>query len=72
MRNETEARIKDFLGDADTLTVMGLPVLTWKTGKGRTTIDAERLRKDKPDIAAEYTKTGAPVRTFRPKNAKDE
>jgi putative phage-type endonuclease len=71
-RDDIEARIKDFLGDADTLTVMGVPVLTWKTGKGRTTIDAERLRKDKPDIAAEYTKTGAPVRTFRPKNAKDE
>jgi hypothetical protein len=51
---------------------MGVPVLTWKLQKGRTTIDAAKLRADKPDIAAQYEKTGAPPRVFRLKNSKDE
>jgi len=70
-KDAIEAQVKDFMGEADTLTVYGVPVLTWKTGKARTMIDAERLRAEMPDIASRYEKTGAQPRTFRLKTSKD-
>lgn len=49
-----EDEIKMFMGDADTLTVGLDAVCTWKTSKGRVTLDTKALRKDHPDICEEY------------------
>lgn len=40
-------------------------VATWGPKKGATTIDGARLRKELPEIAAQYTKVGAVSRSFR-------
>ncbi len=39
-------------------------VVSWKPVKGRTTIDAKRLKKDLPDIFEKYAKTSAASRRF--------
>jgi len=40
-------------------------IATWAPSKERETIDAKRLRAERPEIAAEYTKVGEPGRAFR-------
>lgn len=39
--------------------------ITWKTQKGRTSIDSKRLKADHPDIFDAYSKVGKPIRVFR-------
>lgn len=39
--------------------------ITWKTQKGRTTLDTKKLKADMPEIYEKYTKIGKPVRVFR-------
>lgn len=60
--------LKEFMGDYETA-VYGTEEnggrITWKMQKGRTTIDAKRLKMEQPDIYAEYSKQGSPVRVFR-------
>jgi putative phage-type endonuclease len=57
--------------DATSLTYEGQPLFTWKTRKGSTRLDANALREAHPDIAAEFTKTGEPSRTFIRKTIKE-
>ena len=42
----------------------GNPLVTWKHRKGAERIDAKALREAMPDVAAAYTVTGEPTRTF--------
>ena len=63
--------IANYMEDADTLTYEGRRVLTYKTQAGRASFDAKRFKADHPDLAATYTKQGAPfkvMRTIKEKN----
>lgn len=65
--------IANYMEDADTLTHEGRRVLTYKTQAGRSSFDAKQLKADHPDLAAAYTKQGAPfkvMRTVKPKEKK--
>lgn len=65
--------IANYMEDADTLTHEGRRVLTYKTQAGRSSFDAKQLKADHPDLAAAYTKQGAPfkvMRTIKPKEKK--
>lgn len=62
---QLEDEIKMYMGAADTLTVGFDTVCTWKTNKGRVTLDAKALKEDHPDICKAYERAGAPTRTFR-------
>lgn len=61
---ELEDKIKAFMGDRETLTVGGETAATWKNSKPRQTLDAAALRKEMPDVAARFTREGAPSRRF--------
>lgn len=58
---ELEHRIQDRIGDAYGIR----QVATWMPRRGRTGIDADRLRRELPEVAAKYTTTGEAGRTFR-------
>ncbi len=60
-----EDEIKIYMGAADTLTVGLDPVCTWKTSKGRVTLDSKAIQKDLPDIYKKYERLCAPSRVFR-------
>ena len=60
-----EVAIKSFMAENDTLTdENGVPLITWKTQKGSSRIDAKTLRDNEPQIAAAYTIIGDPLRKF--------
>ena len=61
-----KARLIISMGDnGDTLiTPEGVPLVTYKLGKGRDTLDAKSLQKEQPDIYFKYLKTGEPSRRF--------
>ena len=67
--------IGGFMLDAkvDTLTANGRKLLTYKKQKGRESFDTARLKTERPDLVAEYTKQGADfmvMRTVKPKETK--
>lgn len=55
--------VRAALGDHDTGTVAGVPVVKWGLSV-RSGLDTKRLKLERPDIAAEYMKD-SPVRTLR-------
>lgn len=57
--------IGNWMGDADTITVDGKNALTFRYQKGRTGLDAAALKRDHPDLVAEYTTQGSPFRVMR-------
>ncbi len=58
-----EVIIKAFMGEYEVLVDEGMtPLVTWKQQKGATRIDSDRLKSEQPVIAAEYSKTGEPIR----------
>lgn len=52
-------------GAAEVVKLSNGQKLSYKAQDGRSSIDVDRLRKDHPQIAAEYTKKGASFRTLR-------
>jgi len=64
-----ENKIKAFMGDheealfQDSGTEIGR--ITWKPQPGRTSIDAKRLKAERPEIYEAYKKQGKPFRVFR-------
>lgn len=52
-------------GAAEVVKLSNGQKLSYKAQDGRASIDVDRLRKDHPQIAAEYTKKGASFRTLR-------
>ncbi len=59
-----ETRIKAHMGCAERLVFGDTVLATWKTYKGRTTIDAKALASAHPKIAQLYSKTTATTRRF--------
>jgi putative phage-type endonuclease len=57
--------IAQYMQDADTLTHQGRRILTWKTQKGRQSLDRQQLELDHPDLVAAYTRQGAPFKVMR-------
>ena len=62
--------IKTAMRDRTEAVIDGEVVATWRASKPRTSFDRKALAADHPDIAAAYTRTGDPVRTFLLKEAK--
>jgi putative phage-type endonuclease len=57
--------IKNFMGSAEFLVnANGLPLATWKQQAGAKRINADKLRKSYPDVAADVTEQGEPQRRF--------
>lgn len=52
------------LGDNE-VGLAGEHKVIWQSQKGRTTIDSKRLKAEKPDIFAQYAKTGKGIRVFK-------
>lgn len=63
--------IANYMQDADTLVHQGRKVLTYKTQKGRESLDTAALRRDHPDIIADYTRVGSPFRVMRTAKSKE-
>jgi len=59
-----QAIIMKHMGDADTLTIGGRDVLTWRETKPRETLDSKALKEKHPTIYAAFTKAGNPSRRF--------
>lgn len=59
-----EAKIKEYMQTNDVLKCGSEILATWKTAKGATKIDADRLRAEQPDLAKQYSKTFPGVRKF--------
>jgi len=67
--------IGEFMLDAkvDTFTQQGRKLLTYKKQKGRASFDAAALKKERPELVAEYTKQGADflvMRTYKQEEKK--
>lgn len=58
-------QLERFLGDAETATVDGKPVITWRWSRPTARVDVKALREEEPDIADAFTVLGNPVRSFR-------
>ena len=54
---EEQLAIQMFMGEAGTLTVRGIPALTWKAGASNH-LDTARLKADMPGLYDEYMKKG--------------
>ena len=63
-KEQYKQKIMEAMGNFEAATIFGNKV-TWKTQKGRTTIDSKGLKKDHPDIYEKYKRIGDPVRVFR-------
>lgn len=64
-RDALKVALAAYVQDADTLLHEGRKVATWKTQKGRQSLDTATLRADHPDLVAAYTKQGADFRVLR-------
>lgn len=77
MTEEADA-IKQELGEymldagVDTFTHEGRKLLTYKKQKGRESFDTAALKKDRPELVAEYTKQGADFLVMRTYKAKEK
>lgn len=71
--NAIKQVIGEFMLDAkvDTFTHDGRKLLTYKKQKGRASFDTAALRRDRPDLVAEYTKQGADFLVMRTMKAKE-
>lgn len=64
-RDALKVVLAQYVGSADTLTVDGQKVATWKQQKGRVGFDKESFGQDNPHLLAKYTRQGAPFRVLR-------
>lgn len=60
-----QVAIGQWMGDADTITLGGKNVLTYRYQKGRASLDTTALRQAHPDIVNEFTNQGSPFRVMR-------
>lgn len=65
LREPIVARIQELLGENEAAVYGGKPLVTWKSSDSQR-VDISRLRKERPDVAAEFVKT-TQSRRFLPK-----
>ena len=63
LMTECENKIKMLMGDNESAKI-GDHKASWSNVSGRTTVDADRLKKEKPEIYNEFLKVGKPYRKF--------
>lgn len=68
---ELKTRLCASLGESAGITCE-LGRVSYKTAKGRTTLDSKRLKDDMPDLYKKYEKTGLPYRVLRITLKEDE
>ena len=68
LEDELKAEICDLIGNADTATINGVTVATWK-GQRRESLDIKAFKAAHPDIARQFSKTTT-TRTFLIKGEK--
>lgn len=64
LEEDLKGKIMSFMGENETLTVDGLTRVSWKTSKAAERFDSKAFKAAHPDLAAEFTKPGAPSRRF--------
>ena len=62
---EKKNELRKMLGDAEAGTTATGRRVTWKVQQGRTTVDSQRLKAERPDVFEQYMKQGKPVRVFK-------
>ncbi len=62
---EKKNQLRMMLGDAEAGTTPNGRKATWKTYAGRMTVDSKRLKAERPDVYAQYSKQGMPTRVFK-------
>lgn len=68
LEDQLKARICELMGDADTATINGVTVATWK-GQSRESLDIKAFKAAHPDIARQFSKQ-VNTRTFLIKGSK--
>jgi predicted phage-related endonuclease len=68
LEDQLKARICELMGDADTATIKGVTVATWK-GQSRESLDIKAFKAAHPDIAKQFSKQ-VTTRTFLLKGSK--
>jgi predicted phage-related endonuclease len=68
LEDELKAEICDLIGNADTATINGVTVATWK-GQRRESLDIKAFKAAHPDIARQFSKQTT-TRTFLLKGEK--
>lgn len=71
-RDALKVALAGYVETADTLLYDGVKVATWKTQKGRQSLDTAALRADHPDLVAGYMKQGADFRVLRAMKAREK
>ncbi len=61
---KTQNEICVMLGDCE-VGYVGERKVTWKAQAGRVTVDSKKLKAEKPEIFAAYSKQGNPIRVFK-------
>jgi predicted phage-related endonuclease len=67
---DLKAEVMRELGEYERGTIDGVEVVTWKTQKGRESLDTAALKAAHPDLYQQFTKRGAPFRVMRLKGEK--
>lgn len=62
---DTKDRLARLMLDAEVGAVKGVPLVSWKETAGRESFDLKAFKEAHPELAAEFTKRGAPYRTMR-------
>jgi len=65
MESEARDAIARLLLDSEVGAVGGVPVVSWKAQRGRTTVDVEAMRQSHPKIVARFEREGSPYRVMR-------
>jgi len=63
-KDALEARIKEYMQNAEALRYGTKVLATWRTAKDSSRIDGDRLRKERPDIAKEFSNITPGARKF--------
>jgi putative phage-type endonuclease len=66
-RKALRAQIIELVGNAEYATVDGNVILTYKTGKDVESLDADRIKREAPEIFEQFKKTRPGARTLRGK-----
>lgn len=64
-RKQLKVAVGNYMKDADTLTINGRKVATFKSQKGRAGFDSRAFQTENPELYADYVKVGQPFKVLR-------